>query len=149
MEAEKPPWEKVMGQTVRFAISLDESLLAQFDRARRARRYETRSEAVRDLIRNHLVAENWDDKKATMGTITLVYDHHVRTLTEKLTAVQHRYYTLIISNMHVHIDRDNCLEVIAVKGPGRDIRAIADALISVKGVKHGQLVATTAGAEFA
>jgi CopG family nickel-responsive transcriptional regulator len=137
-----------MARTVRFAVSLDERLLAQFDAALRAQRYETRSEAIRDLIRNHLVKEHWDDKRQTMGTITLVYDHHVRTLTERLTDIQHQYHKLILSNMHVHIDHDHCLEVIAVKGPGREIRAIADALISVKGVMHGRLTATTAGGEF-
>jgi CopG family nickel-responsive transcriptional regulator len=137
-----------MARTVRFAVSLDEDLLEQFDRALRAHRYETRSEAIRDLIRNHLVSENWNDKEEAVGTITLVYDHHVRGLSERLTEIQHRHHTLILSNMHLHLDHDNCLEVIAVKGRGREIRAIADALISVKGVKHGQLSATTAGSEF-
>jgi CopG family nickel-responsive transcriptional regulator len=137
-----------MSRTVRFAISLDENLLARFDRARRAARYATRSEAVRDLIRNHLVGEHWDEKKHTMGTITLVYDHHVRSLVNRLIDIQHQYHKLILSNMHVHIDHDHCLEVIAVRGRGRDIQAVADALISVKGVVHGRLTATTAGDEF-
>lgn len=84
-----------MSQTVRFAVSLDEKLLAQFDEALRDRRYETRSEAVRDLIRNHLVLETWDEKEETIGTITLVYDHHVRALTERLNDLQHQYHQLI------------------------------------------------------
>ncbi|MGH8282445.1 MAG: nickel-responsive transcriptional regulator NikR [Gammaproteobacteria bacterium] len=137
-----------MSQTVRFAVSLDEKLLVQFDQALRDRRYETRSEAVRDLIRNHLVQEAWDEKEETIGTITLVYDHHVRALTEKLNDIQHQYHKLILSTLHVHIDHDNCLEILAVKGRGRDIRAVADSLISVKGVQHGRLTATTAGREF-
>jgi CopG family nickel-responsive transcriptional regulator len=137
-----------MARTVRFAVSLDERLLEQFDDALRQRRYATRSEAVRDLIRNHLVAENWDDNRQAIGTITLVYDHHVRALTERLTDIQHQYHEHILSNMHLHMDHDNCLEVIAVKGEGHKIRAIADKLISIKGVKHGRLSATTGGGEF-
>lgn len=138
-----------MAGIVRFAISLDEDLLEQFDEARRTHRYENRSEAVRDLIRNHLVQEDWDEKAEAMGSITLVYDHHAHALLDRLTTIQHDYHHLIISNMHVHIDHDNCMEIIAVRGSGKEIRAIADALISVKGVKHGQLVTTTVGNEFA
>ena len=137
-----------MGRTVRFAISLDDELLEQFDRLCQLKRYATRSEAVRDLIRSRLVEEDWDERQHAVGTITLVYDHHVPGLTEKLIDVQHGYHGLILSNMHVHIDHDNCLEVIAVRGRGREIRDIANALISIRGVKHGGLTATTSGAEF-
>jgi CopG family nickel-responsive transcriptional regulator len=136
-----------MSNVVRFAISLDEKLLEKFDRAYVKRKYETRSEAVRDLIRNQLVEEGWDDKKETMGTITLVFDHHVRALTEKLTSIQHDHHKLILSTMHVHLDHDHCLEVLAVKGKGRAIREVADSLISAKGVKHGKLTITTVGRE--
>ncbi|MGH8128200.1 MAG: nickel-responsive transcriptional regulator NikR [Gammaproteobacteria bacterium] len=137
-----------MSQTVCFAVSLDEKLLAQFDQALGEQRYATRSEAVRDLIRDHLVQDAWDEKEETIGTITLVYDHHVRALSKKLTDIQHQYHPLILSTMHLHIDPDHCLEVIAVQGRGRDIRAVSDGLISVKGVQHGRLTATTAGSEF-
>src|SRR5699024_638836 len=109
------------------------------------RGYETRSEAIRDLIRDQLVSDGWDDKPEVMGTVTLVFDHHVRALTEKLTAIQHDHHELILSTMHLHLDHDHCLEVIAVKGPGRQVRALADGLISVKGVKHGKLTVTTVG----
>lgn len=137
-----------MTNTVRFAVSLDGQLLDQFDRARIKRQYETRSEAIRDLIRNHLVEDTWDDKRETMGTITLVFDHHVHDLTEKLTSIQHDYHKMILSTLHVHIDHDHCLEVLAVKGRGRDIRTVADSLISIKGVQHGKLTMTTIGKEF-
>lgn len=136
-----------MSKTTRFAVSLEQSLLSQFDQARARHRYETRSEAVRDLIRNHLVEDAWDDKLETVGTITLVFDHHVRALTEKLTCIQHEYHELILSALHVHLDNDHCLEVLAVKGEGKKIRQIADSLISAKGVKHGKLTITTAGRE--
>lgn len=136
-----------MHETVRFAVSLDKALLDQFDRARVRHRYETRSEAVRDLIRNNLVEDAWDNKLEAVGTITLVFDHHRKALTEKLTSIQHDHHELILSTLHVHLDDDHCLEVLAVKGKGEKIRAIADSLISTKGVKHGKLTITTAGRE--
>ena len=81
-----------------------------------------------------------------MGTITLIYDHHVRELSEKLTSMQHTSHDTVISTMHVHLDHHNCLEVLVVKGKGSHIRAVADNLIGAKGVKHGKLVMTTSGA---
>jgi CopG family nickel-responsive transcriptional regulator len=137
-----------VSQTVRFAISLDHDLLEDFDQLCTRRHYESRSEAIRDLIRDRLVEQNWDDKLETMGTITIVFNHHVRDLTEKLTSIQHDHHQFILSTLHVHLDHDHCLEVLVVKGSGRDIRRVADSLISTKGVKHGKLTMTTAGQEF-
>lgn len=138
-----------MGETVRFAISLDSDLLETFEQTRTRQKYASRSEAIRDLIRDHLVEQDWDDKRHAMGTVTLVYDHHVRDLSEKLTNIQHDHHELVLSTMHVHLDHDNCLEVIVVKGKGQRIRSLADQLISAKGVKHGKLTITTAGKELA
>jgi len=138
-----------MKKTVRFAVSLDHHLLDDFDRVLVNKKYATRSEAVRDLIRDHLVGEDWDAKRETVGTLTIVFDHHVRDLTEKLTSLQHDYHKLILSTLHVHLDHDHCLEVLVVKGKGREIRAVADSLISTKGVKHGKLTMTTTGKELA
>lgn len=138
-----------MNRTVRFAVSLDHHLLDDFDRVLASKRYETRSEAIRDLIRDHLVSEEWDAKRETVGTITIVYDHHVHDLTEKLTSLQHDFHKLILSTMHVHLDHDHCIEVLVVKGTGREIRTVADSLISTKGVKHGKLTMTTTGKELA
>ncbi len=138
-----------MKKTVRFAVSLDHHLLDDFDRALVSKKYATRSEAVRDLIRDHLVAEDWDTKRETVGTITIVFDHHIRDLTEKLTSTQHDFHKLILSTMHVHLDHDHCIEVLVVKGKGREIRTVADSLISTKGVKHGRLTMTTTGKELA
>jgi CopG family transcriptional regulator, nickel-responsive regulator len=138
-----------MKKTVRFAVSLDHHLLDDLDRVLVQKKYETRSEAIRDLIRDHLVAENWDKKKEAVGTITIVYDHHIHDLTEKLTDIQHDFHKLILSTMHVHLDHDHCIEVLVVKGKGRDVRTVADSLISTKGVKHGKLTMTTTGKELA
>ncbi len=134
-----------MKKLVRFGVSLDRHLLDDFDRLIAGKNYATRSEALRDLIRDNLVGQEWDENKDTVGTITLVYDHHVRDLTEKLTDIQHDYQRLILSAMHVHLDHAHCLEVLAVRGKGREIKKIADRLIATKGVKHGKLTMTTTG----
>jgi CopG family nickel-responsive transcriptional regulator len=134
-----------MKKLVRFGVSLDHHLLDDFDRLIQRRKYTNRSEALRDLIRDHLVGQEWDEDKETVGTITFVYDHHVRDLTRKLTDLQHRFQKLILSGMHVHLDHDHCLEVLVVKGKGSEIKKVSDALVSVKGVKHGKLTMTTTG----
>ncbi|HEU4504575.1 MAG TPA: nickel-responsive transcriptional regulator NikR [Nitrospira sp.] len=134
-----------MARLVRFGVSLDDRLLKEFDRHIQRRRYTNRSEALRDLIRNNLVGQEWDENKPTIGTITFVYDHHVRDLTAKLTDIQHDYQGQILSGMHVHLDHDHCLEVLVVRGKGSQIRRVADAILSVKGVKHGKLAMTTTG----
>ena len=136
-----------MKKLVRFGVSLDHHLLDDFDRIVRRRKYATRSEALRDLIRDQLVSEEWSshtDREA-VATITFVYDHHVRDLTRKLTHIQHNFQGHIMAGMHVHLDHEHCLEVLVVKGKGSEVRKVADALISVKGVKHGKLTMTTTG----
>jgi CopG family nickel-responsive transcriptional regulator len=137
-----------MGETVRFGISIDETLLDNFDRLIDRKGYGTRSEAIRDLIRGALVEDTWEaDEEETVGTITLVYNHHVRDLSDKLTEQQHAHHDRIISALHVHLDAHNCLEVLVVRGQAREVKTIADELIGVKGVKHGKLVMTTSGEE--
>ena len=134
-----------MNQLVRFGVSLDQRLLEEFDRHIRRRHYTNRSEALRDLIRENLVEREWEENKEAVGTIAFVYDHHLRGLPGKLTDIQHDYQGQILSGMHVHLDHDHCLEVLVVKGRGSEIRKVADALVSVKGVKHGKLTMTTTG----
>ncbi len=136
-----------MSHTVRFAVSLDSKLLESFDRVIEKQGYNNRSEAVRDLIRDKLVTQDWDEKEETVGTITLIFNHHLYSLSEDITSKQHEHHSLIISSMHLHLDHDNCLEIIAVKGKGNKIRELADSLISIKGVKHGKLTLTTSGKE--
>ncbi len=130
----------------RFGISLDSSLLGNFDALIRRKGYGNRSEAIRDLIRNSLVQEEWEQgAKETVGSITIVYSHDTRELTDTLTDIQHSHHASVISSMHVHLDHHNCLEVIVVKGKGTAIQKIADRLIGTKGVKHGKLILTTTG----
>src|SRR5690625_2852192 len=138
---------KTKPNTARFAVSLDRELLDSFDRVIQKQGYETRSEAVRDLIRNRLVTQDWDEKEETIGTITLIFNHHLYALSDEINTKQHEHHSLIISSMHVHLDYDNCLEIIAVRGSGKAIRRLADTLISIKGVKHGKLALTAAGTE--
>lgn len=132
--------------TVRFGISLEDALLKRFDSLIRKKGYANRSEAIRDLIRDNLVREEWEKgDKESVGTITIVYSHHTGELMKTLTDLQHSFYGSIISSMHVHLDEHNCLEVLVVKGKGKDIKKVADRLIGTKGVKHGKLLLTTTG----
>ena len=118
----------------------------EIDRLIAAKGYKTRSEAIRDLIRDTLVAEEWESSKVeTVGTITIVYSHDTRELADTLTDLQHHYHTAIISTMHIHLDAHNCLEVLVVKGRGSEIKKIADRLIGTRGVKHGKLTVTSTG----
>jgi len=135
-----------MTALTRFGISMDQRLLEQFDELITRKGYANRSEAIRDLIRNALVEDQWSqgDEEA-VGTVTLVYDHHTRDLADKLTEEQHDHHGLIISALHAHLDHHNCLEVIVVKGRAAEVRHMADTLIGTKGVKHGKLVTTTTG----
>lgn len=133
-----------MADLARIGVAIDESLLKKFDRHIAKRGYTNRSEAFRDLIRNELIQEVWETSDVEMfGTVTLVYDHHVRMLTDKLTELQHRHHTSILSSMHVHLDHDNCLEVILVRGKAAVVQKLANALIATKGVRHGRFTATT------
>jgi CopG family nickel-responsive transcriptional regulator len=132
----------------RIGVAIDSDLLKKFDRLITQRGYTNRSEAFRDLIRDELVERTWESPESqVVGTITLVYNHHVRLLSEKLTDIQHDFHRSILSTLHVHLDHDNCLEVLVVKGKSAEVRKVADVLISTKGVKHGRLSLSTSGAE--
>ena len=137
-----------MEEIVRFGVSMEKNLLASFDELNSRKGYTNRSEALRDVVRDHLVEEEWrTEKKEMIGTITIVYNHHSRGLSDTLTDLQHQFLNLIISTMHVHLDEDNCLEVLVVKGMVDKIKSVADKLISTRGVKHGKLTMTTTGKE--
>jgi CopG family nickel-responsive transcriptional regulator len=132
----------------RIGVAIDSDLLKKFDRLITRRGYTNRSEAFRDLIRDELVERMWESPDSqVVGTITLVYNHHVRLLNEKLTDIQHDFHRSILSTLHVHLDHDNCLEVLVVRGKSAEVRKVADVLISTKGVKHGRLSLSTSGAE--
>lgn len=130
----------------RFTVSLEDKLLGQFDRFIAAHKYENRSEAVRDLIRKHLVHEEWKADKEVVGVISLVYDHHQRQLQDKLTEIQHGYHHDVVSTTHIHLTHDDCLEVIIVRGKASRVRGLADQLIALRGVKDGALNMSSTGA---
>lgn len=131
---------------VRFGVSLEKDLLGRFDGLCRGRSYATRSEAIRDLIRNEFVKDEWAKSKGDVsGVISLVYDHHRRELVDHLINIQHDHQHMIVASQHIHLDHDNCLEVVIIKGKANDIKGLASRLRSVKGVKHGQMVMTTIG----
>ncbi len=135
-----------MSEITRFGISMDGKLLVQFDALMARKGYANRSEAIRDLVRNALVEEQWArGDEETVGTVTIVYNHHVRDLADKLTEQQHINHDAIVSALHVHLDQDNCLEVLVVKGKAAEVKKLSDELIGTKGVKHGKLVTTTTG----
>jgi CopG family nickel-responsive transcriptional regulator len=137
-----------MPQLARTGVAIERDLLEQFDGLIERRKYGSRSEAFRDLIRDALIQEQWSTGTGpVVGTVTLVYDHHVRLLSERLTWLQHEFHDSMLSTLHVHLDHDHCLEVIVVRGDAARVREVADGLISMKGVKHGRLTMTTSGAE--
>ena len=135
-----------MPQLTRFGISIEQTLLEHFDRLITQKGYRNRSEAIRDLIRGALVEAQvaHEQTAETVGTVTLVYDHHTRDLAERLTEHQHAHHNAVVSTLHVHLDAHHCLEVIVVRGSAGQVRRLADELIGTRGVKHGRLVLTTA-----
>jgi len=136
-----------MSDIIRFGVSLEKELLEKFDRLIKEKKYSNRSEAIRDLIRENLVKREWTEGKEVAGSITLVFDHHKRELMNTLTDIQHDFYQLIISSQHVHLDHDNCLEIIVVRGKPRGVKELADKLRATKGVKYGALSIATTGKE--
>ncbi len=135
-----------MSKTSRFGVSLAEELLREFDRLIDRKGYASRSEAIRDLLRDYLAEEAWKAGRGpAVGTVTLVYDHHVPDLQEKLTDIQHEHAGVVVSTLHVHLERHRCLEVLVVRGKASEIRALADHLIGARGVKHGKLTLVAAG----
>ena len=137
-------------QAARFSVSLPAKLLQDLDQMTSTQGYTNRSLAVADMIRDRLVEHRQKfGNEDIAGTITLVYDHHKQHVQATLTDIQHDHHELIISTLHVHLDHDNCLEVLVVRGKAGSIKKIADELIAAKGVKHGKLTVTTTGKDLA
>ena len=135
-------------QAARFSVSLPPKLLEDLDEMTSEQGYDNRSLAVADMIRDRLVEHRQKlGNEDIAGTITLVYDHHKQHVQATLTDIQHDHHELIISTLHVHLDHDNCLEVLVVRGKAVRVKKIADELIASKGVKHGKLTVTTTGKE--
>jgi CopG family nickel-responsive transcriptional regulator len=132
-----------MSHITRFGVSIDNKLLKKFDKSINKKGYKNRSEAIRDLIRENLINEmNLDLKVKSIATLTILYDHHFGTVTDKLLELQHKHTNEILVTSHVHVDHDNCLEVIVLKGLTLNIKELANKIKALKGIKHGELVIT-------
>lgn len=129
---------------VRFGVSLEKELLEALDRFAEENKFANRSQAIRHLITNNLVEEKWQGDNLVAGSITVVYDHHKNDLLKNLTEVQHNYHDEILSSQHFHLDHDNCLEIIAVKGKASVLTELSEKLISIKGIIHGKLTMSKA-----
>ncbi|MFH0902200.1 MAG: nickel-responsive transcriptional regulator NikR [Pseudomonadota bacterium] len=134
-----------MGKLTRFSASIESDLLERFLRMAKKHGARNRSDALRSVMREALVREEWTGDDEIVGTITLVYDHHKRELTDRLTSIQHDFHDAVLAATHIHLDHDNCLEMIAIRGTASKVQRIADALLGTRGVKHGKLTATTTG----
>jgi CopG family nickel-responsive transcriptional regulator len=127
-------------QIRRFGVSLEDDLLRQLDDLVKKRKLPNRSQAIRFLIRKNLVQEKWEGNEKVNGCVVLIYNHHKRELLDKSIDAQHKYQHLVLAVQHAHLDHDNCLEAIIVKGKARELKDLADRLIALKGIKHGELV---------
>jgi CopG family nickel-responsive transcriptional regulator len=137
-----------MADLVRFGVSIPDDLLDKFDVLIAEKGYTNRSEAIRDLIRDRLVEDEWSaSEHDVVGTVTVVYNHEQSDLAQKLTQIQHRKHELVISSLHVHLDQHNCLEVLVIRGRSDDVKKVGQLLISTRGVKHGKITMTTTGQE--
>lgn len=134
-----------MKKIKRFGVSLEDDLLKSLDDLSDKHKFPNRSQAIRFLIRRNLVEQDWQEDKQVAGCIVLIYDHHKRDLLNKSTDLQHKYQVLVLSVQHVHLDHHNCLEAIILKGRASDIKELADRLIALKGIKHGQLIMSGLG----
>ena len=135
-----------MSELVRFGVSLEEDLLQEFDRKIDEKGYPSRSEALRDLIRDYLVQADWSKLSGEqVATLTLVYNHEYREITDRLTDMQHDSHGLVVCATHVHLTAHTCLEVIVLRGAAAEIARIADKLLATRGVQHGKLTMTTLG----
>ena len=136
-----------MTKLKRFGVSVETDLLKKFDDFIRERNYKNRSEALRDLMRQTLVKKQWDADEIIAGAIAFVYDHHQGQLVKALMSIQHDYYEIIVSSQHVHLDHDNCMEIIIARGLARRVNDLHDAIRAMRGIKHIDLLRSTTGKE--
>lgn len=125
----------------RFTISLDDRLAAEFDAWITQRGYASRSEAVRDLLRDELerARQLHDASRHCVASLSYVFNHHQRDLMERLTALQHEHHDLAVATTHAHLDHDHCLETVILRGPTKAVRRFADSLCAERGVHHAKL----------
>ena len=136
-----------MSELIRFGVSLEKELLQKFDKHIKKENYANRSNAIADLIRDKLIKQEWTEDKEVAGAIIMVFDHHQRDLVNNLTNIQHDYHKYIISSQHIHLDHDNCFEIVVVKGKPNQLEELANKLKAAKGVKHASLSLATTGKE--
>jgi len=129
----------------RFSISIDDKLLTSFDRFIEKKKYQNRSEAIRDLIRKSLIQQEWKANQNVVGVITIVFNHHQRQLQDKMTGMQHEHHHVVVSATHIHLGKHDCLEVIIARGNASRVQRLAESLIAMRGVKDGSLTMTSAG----
>jgi CopG family nickel-responsive transcriptional regulator len=134
-----------LGKLIRFGVSMDKDLIGRFDQLIEEEGYINRSEAIRDLIRERLVEEEWEEDDEVCGGILLVYDHHKHHLSEKITEIQHHFYKLVISTQHIHMDHDNCMEIISIRGKAREIQNFFNKLRATTGIKQCDIIKATVG----
>jgi CopG family transcriptional regulator, nickel-responsive regulator len=138
--------EEEMANITRFGVSMEKGLVEDFDALIKKSSYPSRSEAVRDLVRKSLITEEWQDPNSkVLATVSILFRHHEHHLSDALADIQHNHHELIISTTHVHLDADDCLEVIILKGKAGKVRKLAEQMISAKGVRHGGVVYTSSG----
>ena len=138
-----------MADLTRLSFSLEKPLLQRLEKLLQASRYANRSEFIRDMIRQQLVGRQWHDDREILGTITLLYNHHLHKLSEKLTDLQHHHHQNILVSTHVHLDENLCAEVLLVKGRASRISQLADLLRQQKGVLHAALSISSTGKSLA
>ena len=137
-----------MAKVMRFGVSMDAELLERFDAWVSKHDWANRSEAIRDLVRDRLVSDEWHAGQGAMvASLTFVYDHHVSDLQDRLTRLQHKHDGLVLSAMHVHLDHHNCMEILVLRGGAEQIELLADRILGSRGVKHGRLVRSTVGVQ--
>jgi len=134
-----------MSDLVRLSFSLEPTLLTRLERMVKERRYENRSEFIRDLIRSRLVEQEWERNQEALGTVTIIYNHQFRRLANDITGLQHRHHGAVLATTHIHLDEQICAEMIMIKGRAAEIRKIADNLSRQKGVLHSALSMSSTG----
>ena len=133
-----------MAKLKRFGVSIKATLIEKFDAYIKSKNYNNRSKAISDLMRKEFVSQEYKKGSIIAGAITIVFNHHKRDLLDRITDIQHDCHSLIISSQHIHMDHDNCLEIIAVKGEYEKVKSLSDKLSSVKGVNYGTLSVSAA-----
>jgi CopG family transcriptional regulator, nickel-responsive regulator len=137
-----------MQDLIRTSFSIEKKLLDKLEGMVAKSNYANRSEFIRDMIRDYFVRDEWQKNEEVVGTITLIYDHHKRELSERLTSLQHDHHEIILASTHIHLDTHMCAEMIMVKGPSEQVEEIANLLKQQVGVIHATLQMSSTGDKF-